>query len=82
MSKLMLPAAVLLAMVAPVQAETYTVEHWPGDIDTIPCSAWERTADGAWALKGYVKVGSSVIENVGFKGDSTARLLAKKCGAK
>lgn len=82
MSKLMRPAAALLAMVAPVQAETYTVEQWPRDIDTIPCSAWERTADGAWALKGYVKVGSSVIENVGFKGDSTARLLAKKCAAK
>ena len=82
MSKLMLFAGMLLAMAAPARAETYTVEHWPGDIDTIPCSAWQRTADGAWALKGYVRVGSSVIENVGFKNDSTARLLAKKCGAK
>ena len=82
MSKFILLAAVLLAPIASARAETYTVEHWPGDIDTIPCSAWQKTADGAWALKGYIKVGSSVIENVGFKGDSTAKRLAQKCGTK
>jgi len=83
MSKLVLVAAALLATAASARAaDTYTVDHWPGDVDTIPCSAWQRTTDGAWVLKGYVKVGASIIEDVGFKGDSTARLLAQKCGPK
>ncbi len=75
-------AAVLVAPAAARAADTYTVENWPADVDTIPCSAWEHYPDGAWALKGYVKVGASIIEHVGFKGDSTARLLDRKCGKK
>ncbi len=67
---------------ARADAETYTVENWPGDIDTIPCSAWTHYPDGTWELKGYVKLGASVIENIGFKGDSSARLLDQKCGKK
>ena len=84
MSKLPLAATVLfpalLGTLAPARAETYTVENWPADIDTIPCSAWQRYDDGTWLLKGSVKVGSSVIDNVGVKGDAAARKLAKLCG--
>jgi hypothetical protein len=36
--------------------------------------------DGTWALHGYIKVGDSVLENVGVKGDTAARLLERKCG--
>jgi len=72
--------ALAVAPVAARAAETYVVENWPGDVDTIPCSAWDRYPDGSWALRGYIKVGGSVIEHVGFKGDSTARLLDKHCG--
>jgi hypothetical protein len=80
---LMLAAALLLLPpVAARAAPTYEVERWPADVDTIPCNAWERLPDGTWALNGYIKIGGSVVEHVGFKGDSTARLLDKKCGKK
>ncbi len=75
-------AAFLLAPAAARAAETYEVDRWPADIDTIPCSAWEHYPDGTWALNGYVKLGASVVGDIGFKGDSSARLLDKKCGKK
>jgi hypothetical protein len=83
MRKLTLAVAVILVAPAAARAaDTYTVANWPADLDTIPCSAWQHYPDGTWALHGYVKVGGSVIENVGFKGDSSARLLDQKCGKK
>ena len=75
-----LVAAALLAAPSALAAETYVVESWPRDIDAIPCGAWDHYPDGSWALRGYIRVGSSVIEHVGFKGDSTAHLLDKRCG--
>jgi hypothetical protein len=80
----MLTVAAAAFLITPVaaRADTYTVDNWPADIDTIPCSAWQHYPDGSWALRGYVKVSASVIENVGFKGDSSAHLLDKKCGKK
>ena len=64
-------------------ADTYLVERWPQDVDTIPCSAWSHYPDGSWSLRGYIKLGASVIENIGFnKGDTSARLLDQKCGRK
>jgi hypothetical protein len=71
---------VLLAIGSARAGGTYTVEKWPADVDTIPCSAWQHYPDGTWALNGYVKLGASVIGDVGFKGDSTAHLLDRKCG--
>ena len=74
-------AAFLFLPVVARAGDTYAVDKWPADVDTIPCGAWDHYPDGSWALRGYIKVGASVIENVGFnKGDSTARLLDKKCG--
>ena len=73
-------AALLFAPAVARAGDTYTVENWPQDVDTIPCSAWKHFPDGTWALDGYIKVGASIIENIGFKGDSTARLLDKTCG--
>ena len=81
MRTLMLSLAALLAVPAAARAAgTYELEKWPADIESIPCSAWVHNPDGSWALKGYVKVGASIIENVGFKGDSWAHLLDKTCG--
>ena len=77
--------AVVGLLFAPVVAragDTYTVENWPQDADTIPCHAWRHLPDGTWALDGYIKVGASIIENIGFKGDATARLLDRSCGKK
>jgi len=75
-------AALLFAPVVARAGDTYNVDSWPRDVETIPCSAWNHYPDGTWALNGYVKVGASIIENVGFKGDSTAHLLDKTCGKK
>ncbi len=81
MSKAALFAATALVSATPVaHAETYVVDHWPGDIDTIPCGAWTRYNDGTWALKGSIKLGASVIDDVGVKGDAAARSLEKRCG--
>lgn len=80
---LMLAAAIpLFAPAIAHAAQTYEVDRWPADVETIPCSAWEHLPDGTWALNGYVKISGSVVEHVGFKGDSTARLLDRTCGKK
>jgi len=80
---LLAAAALLFAPAALRAAETYVVDSWPRDIETIPCSAWDHNPDGSWVLRGYIKIGGSVVENIGFnKGDSSARLLDKKCGKK
>ena len=44
MTKLALAAAgAFLCTLAPALAgSTYQVDNWPGDIDNIPCSAWQR----------------------------------------
>jgi len=76
----LLVAAALVAAASSSQAATYKVDRWPGDIDTIPCSAWTHSNDGTWALKGWLKVGGSEIENVGVKGDAASRSLDKRCG--
>ncbi len=75
-------AALMFAPVMSRAANTYSVDRWPQDVDTIPCSAWTHYPDGTWALNGYVKISASILDNVGFKGDSTARLLDKTCGKK
>ncbi len=82
MSKLVLIAfaAAFLCGATPVCATTYQVDNWPGDIDNIPCSAWQKAGDGTWVLTGTIKVGSSEISNVGVKGDAAARKVEKKCG--
>ena len=62
-------------------AETYVVDHFPADLDRIPCTAWQKMSDGSWALvNGSIKLGGSDLSNVGFKGDAAARLIERKCG--
>ena len=73
-------AAAFVAATACARAETFEVDRWPGDIDRIPCSAWTKMNDGTWALNGSVRLGASVIEHVGVKGDAAARSLQKRCG--
>ena len=73
--------AVLLVDVS-AGAETFVVDHWPSDVDNIPCSAWEKAGDGTWVLIGRIKIGSSEIANIGLKGDAAARAVEKKCGTK
>jgi hypothetical protein len=82
MSKLVLIgfAAAFLCGATPVCATIYQVDNWPGDIDTIPCSAWQKASDGTWVLTGTIKIGASEITNVGVKGDAAARKVERKCG--
>ena len=61
---------------------TWTVQNWPDDIDLIPCSAWSKSADGAWVLNGSVKIGLDTMTNIGVKGDAAAHHLDRECGAK
>ena len=85
MSKLVLAsAAALIAMVASARADeqVWVMDNWPADIDKIPCSAWTKSGDGTWVLKGAVKVGSEVMNDIGVKGDTAAHLLDRQCGAK
>jgi len=76
----------LAAMIGSACADqqVWKVDNWPGDIDLIPCSAWSRTADGAWTLTGgAVKLGASVISDIRVKKtDAAARKLERSCGAK
>jgi hypothetical protein len=81
MSKVALCVAVaLVSWVAAAKAETYEVESWPGDIASIPCSAWTKLGDGGWALKGSLKISASIVDNVGVKGDAAAHYLDRHCG--
>ena len=73
------------AMIAPACADqqVWKVDNWPGDIDLIPCSAWTRTANGAWVLTGgAIKLGSETMSNIGVKGDAAAHKLDRQCGKK
>lgn len=72
----------LLFGVLSAAADAYKVDHWPADVDLIPCSAWEKASDGTWVLTGRIKIGASEITNVGVKGDAAARAVEKKCGKK
>jgi hypothetical protein len=64
-------------------AQVWTMQSWPGDIDLIPCSAWSKTGDGGWVLTGgSIKLGSETMSNIGVKGDAAAHHLDRECGAK
>jgi hypothetical protein len=63
--------------------QVWTMENWPADIDQIPCSAWAKSPDGTWVLKGgSIKLGSETMSHIGVKGDAAAHLLDRECGAK
>jgi hypothetical protein len=59
---------------------TYEIDRWPADVGAIPYSAWRKTSDGTWVVNGSIKLGASVIDDVGVKGDAAARSLDKRCG--
>ena len=71
-------------MVASARADApvYVLDNWPGDIDNIPCSAWQKSSDGTWVLNATVKVGASELTNVAVKGDAAAHKVDRLCGAK
>jgi hypothetical protein len=85
MSKLILAATAALILTGGslrADEQVWDVDNWPGDIDLIPCSAWSKAADGTWVLHGSIKLGASIISNVGVKGDAAAHKLDRECGGK
>jgi hypothetical protein len=61
----------------------YTIEKWPGDLNTLPCDAFIKTPNGGWGLAGTIIVSSSnevLTENVYVKGNAVADIIEKKCG--
>lgn len=61
----------------------YTIEKWPGDLRTLPCSAFVKAPNGGWGLAGTIIVRSSnevLTENVYVKGNAVADIIERKCG--
>ena len=84
MSKLICVAAAALIVGASARADdrVYLLDHWPDDIEQIPCSAWTKMADGGWVLHGSVKLGASVLSDIAVKGDAAAHIVDRTCGPK
>ncbi len=81
MRKIVLAASVaFMALTGGAEAMTWEVDSWPGGVDQIPCTEWTKTPDGTWLLKGSIKLGASIVDNIGVKGDAAARKLEKMCG--
>jgi hypothetical protein len=74
----------LSAIASPAYAQVkYTIEKWPGDLNTLPCDAFIKTPNGGWGLAGTIIVRSSnevLSENVYVKGNAVADIIEKKCG--
>jgi hypothetical protein len=75
-------AAFFCTLVPVLAGQTYLVDNWPGDVDNIPCAAWQKSSDGTWVLNGSIKIGATELTNVGVKGDAAARAVERKCGRK
>lgn len=61
----------------------YTIEKWPGDLNTLPCDAFLKTPNGGWGLAGTIVVRSSnevLSGNTYVKGNAVADIIEKKCG--
>jgi hypothetical protein len=75
---------VLSAVVGPAYAQVrYTIEKWPGDLNTLPCDAFIKTSNGGWGLAGTIIVRSTnevLSGNAYVKGNAVADLIEKKCG--
>ena len=81
MSKFMLcGVAALVAMAGAAQAATYRGGPLAGRRRYDPLQRMDETGDGTWVLNGSIKLGASVIDDVGVKGDAAARALDKRCG--
>lgn len=74
--------ASILACSAHAQSR-YTIEKWPADLNTLPCSAFVKGPNGSWGLAGTIAVRSSnevFSENVYVRGNAVADLIERKCG--
>jgi hypothetical protein len=61
----------------------YTIEKWPADLNTLPCSAFVKVSNGGWGLAGTIVVRSSneiLSQNVYVKGNAVADIIERKCG--
>jgi hypothetical protein len=76
-------AAMILALVGIVKAETYNIQVWPDDLYKVPCEAWKKNPDGSLTQTGTIVVANShsVITGNTFTDQPTIRVVEKKCSA-
>jgi hypothetical protein len=78
-------AAFLFTFGSPLYAQrTYIIEHWPEDIDKLPCAAWKKDASGVWTQVATIVVSSKGItirKNSLGLGPLESAMLDRKCGA-
>ena len=81
--RLLLPAAIILALCSAATAEMYNIRTWPDDLDKVPCEAWRKNPNGSLTQTGTIVVGSthSVITGNTFSDQATIEVVEKKCGA-
>ena len=83
MPRILLAAAITLAICGATKAEMYNIRTWPDDLDKVPCEAWKKNPDGSLTQTGTIVVGSthSVITGNTFSDQATIQVVEKKCGA-
>jgi hypothetical protein len=68
---------------AQADAVYYTIEQWPADLNTLPCTAFEKAPNGGWSLAGVIVVRSSnevISDSFYVKGNAVAAIIENKCG--
>jgi hypothetical protein len=78
-------ASVALVVSASAQSDpmpTYRVQAWPAGLATLPCTAFNREADGSWAVQGtvIVELTKTKMTGVDFKGAEETRMIELRCG--
>ena len=73
----------VLANSAQADQASYTIEQWPADLNTLPCTAFVKAPEGSWGLAGIIVVISSnevISESFYVKGNAVADIIESKCG--
>jgi hypothetical protein len=72
-------ALVLIGLLSPASAATYTIQNWPQDLSKVPCDAWKHNSDGTWVEVGTIIVNGNATTGMTFKDTDEAKLLDAKC---
>jgi hypothetical protein len=80
MLRILLIIASILAICGTASAETYRIEHWPADLDQVPCEAWKKNPDGSWSQTGTIIAGDVARKDNRFRNTPETQIIEKKCG--
>jgi hypothetical protein len=70
-----LAALTFVASLSSASAATYTIQHWPQDLNKVPCDAWKHNSDGMWVEVGTIIVGKNATSGMAFKDTDESKLL-------